>query len=822
MRANHYAATVLALVSLPGAIALKAALGSSGGSVASADTGSALTFVAEDMQRSRPASSTAPPAPYTPQQQASQAAASPGRSPATELNFLPSTLRQTTAGQRRVATPAPSSSAGTRRLAPPSQSRPASAMNPPTATTAKTQPTRRPRPKPIPLPPTTPAAPLQHSVVFLPGPTAPQAAVTPKPIATPRPIAKPQPAPLQQPALARTSAAPVMPVASKPAPVASTPTKVSRRLPPSAPPVFATDTPASRGPALQQPVTNPAEPTKTPKPLPPARVAPAQLATKPNRKPPAASAAPSLPKPSAGKLVWGMLGKSKDADAEAPAAEAPAVKPQTIKPGAMATDRKGLGLPWDRALSRMRNAIDGSSGPADDSQSEADASTLKLAGEPIPSVASSSRRVAPPEVASPVSESIQAAATISSLNSGIESGDVPASTPLPERSKIIFRPAVVDVTSTGRPMLRPDVKVAKRQVTVGGDVSYVSDAGMPIVEGEVIVPDEWSAPVVSGPYEEYAPSCSDTAMTPSRMGPFEQMLCHMRARLNGPCGCEPGLGTERVMHAISFVDTAQPLNNFRTRLDAGYGWQLPDRSEYFWQKIGNSDELQPERSVDYQDIRAYLEMGGRKFSVGTDIPIRMIAPENNPDTAGLGDISITTKLVFLEGKRWMLTQLLRTYIPSGDAREGLGTGHASIEPGFAWRYKYSPVTYLHGDLKLWVPLGGDQDHAGEVITYGFAMSHVWSETDSYAVMPTLELTGVSFVDGAATVATNQFDADGNIIGVPGDVDADNVINIHPGVRWVWDRGSDCGIQEFGLSSGFALTSDRTYRSIMRFEARWSW
>src|SRR5690606_29774048 len=182
-----------------------------------------------------------------------------------------------------------------------------------------------------------------------------------------------------------------------------------------------------------------------------------------------------------------------------------------------------------------------------------------------------------------------------------------------------------------------------------------------------------------------------------RLGPLQALCGRVCARLNGPCGCEKGLGTERVMHAISFVDTTQPMNNFRMRFDAAYDYQSPDRAEYFWAKIGgrgpvpnpNVPGANPAPSVDYQDIRTYMEVGGDKFSVGTDVPIRLVDPDlGYANTSGLSDINITTKLVFLDGHHWQITNLFRTYIPAGDANRGLGTGHASIEPGFAMRYKY--------------------------------------------------------------------------------------------------------------------------------------
>lgn len=437
----------------------------------------------------------------------------------------------------------------------------------------------------------------------------------------------------------------------------------------------------------------------------------------------------------------------------------------------------------------------------------------------IQSTLSLARRAAPP--VEPTPQTVQTALAEEPIDGSTE---LPPTTPYPQRPKIYFRPAVPQVNRQGHPILRPEVRVAGRQPApptpptpeVKGLAEEIPLDGAEAIPGAIetpIIPDSWSAPFVA----ESGVPCGPGG-PPPRLGPCQELLCRVRARLNGPCSVEPGIGTERVMHAISFVDTSQPQNNFRLRFDAAYDYQTPDRAEYFWAKIGTprGPTAPPnlgETDLDYQEVEAFMELGGDKFSVGTSIPILIIDPENYANTSGLGDITITTKTVFLDGARWQLTNLFRTYIPSADSKAGLGTGHASIEPGFAWRYKWSDITYLHGDLKYWVPLGGDPVHSGEVLNYGFAISHVWRDSDDFAVMPTLELVAYSFLDG-------QFTAPGSTATV--EVDPQGILTIHPGVRWVWDKGCDCGVREFGIFGGIAATSDSVYEEIIRAEMRWVW
>jgi hypothetical protein len=391
--------------------------------------------------------------------------------------------------------------------------------------------------------------------------------------------------------------------------------------------------------------------------------------------------------------------------------------------------------------------------------------------------------------------------------------DAPVPLPVPESDRIVFRPAVIDVSRNGQAVLRPDVLVAHQPPLPVPVPDGATTEELP-AEPEAVVPEEWSASIVDGSYTEYM------ATAEPRLGPGQELFGRMCARLNGPCGCEKGLGTERVMHAISFVDTTQPMQNFRMRFDAAYDYESPDRAEYFWAQIGSRGPAAvppgPAPSVDYQDIRTYMEVGGDKFSVGTDVPIRIIDPDGGyANTSGLSDVNITTKLLFLDGHFWQITNLFRTHIPSGDANRGLGTGHAAIEPGFAIRYKWSDYTYFHGDLKYWVPLGGDPEFEGEVLNYGIAMSHVWRETDCFAIMPTIELRGYSFLDGLQTES---------IVTVPQvvDVDPEGILIVHPGIRWAFDHGTDCSLREIGLFGGFAATSDSLYQELLRLEFRWSW
>ena len=48
---------------------------------------------------------------------------------------------------------------------------------------------------------------------------------------------------------------------------------------------------------------------------------------------------------------------------------------------------------------------------------------------------------------------------------------------------------------------------------------------------------------------------------------------------------------------------------------------------------------------------------------------------------------------------------MRTFIPSGNPRNGLGTGHASLEPSALASVKVYTDTYVQSQLAYWIPLG---------------------------------------------------------------------------------------------------------------------
>src|SRR5579872_495542 len=288
-------------------------------------------------------------------------------------------------------------------------------------------------------------------------------------------------------------------------------------------------------------------------------------------------------------------------------------------------------------------------------------------------------------------------------------------------------------------------------------------------------------PALAGPefFESEPPQVYDDR---NNWGPIRKFLY-----FNQSSG-DIGIGHERVMFAPFEIESSQPNNNIRLRLMSAWGLHSPDRAEYIWARIGGPGPPLPEKSVDYQDLRAVYEAGGKRFSFITEIPMRIMHPEINSGGSGLSNISLAPKTVLVDGKDWQISQVFRTYLPTGSTQRGTSNGHVALEPGVLVRYRWSPRLYIHGQTKYWIPLGGTPDFQGYVFNYGVGASYVFHETDAFAILPVLEIVGWTVGGGQQTLPT----------GMVVSATDDSWVNIQPGVRFVLGPKGDLGLCEFGI------------------------
>ena len=281
---------------------------------------------------------------------------------------------------------------------------------------------------------------------------------------------------------------------------------------------------------------------------------------------------------------------------------------------------------------------------------------------------------------------------------------------------------------------------------------------------------------------------------------------------------EPGIGTEYVTTAPLEIEITQPLNAFRVRIDSVENFTPPDRAEYLWARPKSEGGRGPNlpltgvELVDYQDLRFKMEVGGEKFSLGTEIPIRIMDPLTNANTAGMGDMNVTTKTVLCDGTRWQISQLFRTYFNTGAPSKGLGNGHISLEPGMLARFKIDDRTYVHSELDYWFPIAGHPEHSGQVLRWGAGLSRVWRDSDSLALIPTIEILGLSALDGMQSSLIDD-------VVVIRDIDSRVGLWAISGLRTIVDTGGDLGVLEFGVAAGLDLGSSGWYDGLLRFEIR---
>lgn len=276
--------------------------------------------------------------------------------------------------------------------------------------------------------------------------------------------------------------------------------------------------------------------------------------------------------------------------------------------------------------------------------------------------------------------------------------------------------------------------------------------------------------------------------------------------------CDEGIGRERIMFAPFDIEVPLPGNFFAIRYDSADGLRSPDRAEYFWAKQGGLGPDAGESRIDYQDLRFIMSAGGKRFSTITEVPLRFIDAAGNGGTGGLGNISIATKLLLIDGQHWKITQFFKTYLNTGSPKRGTANGHVSLEPGLLAQYEWSPTRYWFSELRYWFPTGADPSHGGNVLRYSLGTSKLWYETDTFAVIRTMEFVGTSVLSGRKTLPNG-------LIAV--DVDSEHSMAILPGFRFVLGPAGDLGLFELGLQAGIATNKKGFYTSLGRIELRFN-
>jgi len=261
--------------------------------------------------------------------------------------------------------------------------------------------------------------------------------------------------------------------------------------------------------------------------------------------------------------------------------------------------------------------------------------------------------------------------------------------------------------------------------------------------------------------------------------------------------------------APGYLDFALPMNQIRLRYDTAYNMNRPDRAEFFYGKCGcfggnAPGPILPERTVDSQEPSLYVEVAPtERFSVFIDVPFRMINPDVNDNATGLGDMRLGFKYAMLYSQEQILTFQLRGFLPTADARRGLGTSHYTIEPALLYYRNLSDKLTFYAELADWIPIDGT-DFAGNVLMYGAGLGYTAYNSGNFRIMPIAEVLGWSVLGGQELNPNS-----GTAVSAYGDT----IVNGKLGVRAGGQR------QDFYIGYGRALTGEQWYQDIWRFEYR---
>jgi hypothetical protein len=286
---------------------------------------------------------------------------------------------------------------------------------------------------------------------------------------------------------------------------------------------------------------------------------------------------------------------------------------------------------------------------------------------------------------------------------------------------------------------------------------------------------------------------------------------------------------------VGYLDDAVIGTKLRLRYESAAENNVPDRAEFFYAKCGCYRDLpasdpayDPEApgprpgaasDLDFQQIYVQGEVeAGERISFFAELPLRWIAPQEFlpgtggpfPDKGGIGDLRAGIKVAMAATDSQAVTLQLRGFFPTGKAEDGLGTGHASMEPALLMYHRVSDRASIESQVGLWYPFSGadgipisaDQTFAGSVFFYGIGPSVEVYRNDRFRLAPVVELIGWRVLDGFQT-ATIGSDAAGT-----------NIVHLKIGARLSVDDSSAI----YG-GWGRALTDQHWYHDIVRLEFR---
>jgi hypothetical protein len=305
----------------------------------------------------------------------------------------------------------------------------------------------------------------------------------------------------------------------------------------------------------------------------------------------------------------------------------------------------------------------------------------------------------------------------------------------------------------------------------------------------------------------------------------------------GPPLPDPSLPRRRGS-MVGYIDDAVVGSKIRIRFESGLHDHTPDRAEFFYAKCGcyadgslkgtaGYDPAAPGprpnavADLNFQQLYVQGEYAiSSRVSAFAELPTRWLQPKaflnagaGFASQAGISDLRAGVKLAVVADSRQAVTVQVQMFLPTGQALNGLGTDHATVQPELLLYHQVSDRVAVESMIGDWHPFGGSAGvptsvggkFSGDVFFYGIGPSYEVYRQGPVRFAPMVELVGWRVISGYQTAATPSPDASGT-----------NIVNLKIGARTSWSRESS-----FYVGYGHALTTATWYDDIVRFEYRYS-
>ena len=286
---------------------------------------------------------------------------------------------------------------------------------------------------------------------------------------------------------------------------------------------------------------------------------------------------------------------------------------------------------------------------------------------------------------------------------------------------------------------------------------------------------------------------------------------------------------------VGYIADGTIEDYLRVRFDAGYDNNVPDRAEFFYAQCGCNDVTAPGpgglgpgdlvTSLNFQQLFVDVQYAPHaRVAVFGSVPLRFVQPQtflgqtlpqpvaNTFDSgSGFSDVRAGVKASIFENDNSLLTAQVQFFFPSGDAKKGLGTDHTSFESALLFHHAISERFTIESQFGDWHPIGGSTlsdgtEYAGDVLFYGVGPSFELVNNGRFRFAPVIELVGWHVLGGLEQPGA----------AIPPSAEGTNIVNLKFGARTTFDEKSSLYV-----GYGHALTDDRWYNNIIRFEYRYA-